>query len=255
MEKNYKKLLKKCGRASADYNMLEEGDHVLIGLSGGIDSLMLSHILYDLQKRAPFDFKISTVTFNPLFSGFNINILSSYIKEQKWIHYITECNVKEILHQHDAQKRPCALCSRLRRGKLQELMRETKCNKLALGHHLDDVAASFLISLFRGQGITTMGPNVPALGGEFRIIRPLIYATKELINTVASKNFEFPKSGKCIYDNYLKETGDRYWAEQLIDNIDKTRIKDVRSAILNSLKNVQTDFLLDTKFLKDVPKN
>ena len=249
MDKYYKKLLKKCGKASADYQMIKANDHILVGLSGGIDSLILTHLLYDLQKKAPFQFSISVVTFDPQFSGFNIDPLINYAKGQNWNHFVINCDVKKALNDLNAKKRPCAMCSRIRRGRLQNLMDELKCNKLALGHHLDDAAASFLISLFRGQGVTTMGPNVPGLKGKYRIIRPLIYATKELISTVAQNNYEFPKCGKCIYDKYLKHTGDRYWAEQLISQIEESRIKNVRSAILTSLKNVETDFLFDKKFL------
>ena len=249
MDKFYKKLLKKCGKASADYQMITANDHILVGLSGGLDSRILTHMLYDLQNRTPFKFSISVVTFNPLFDGFNIDPLIKYAKEQNWNHFVIDCDMKQILNELDAQKRPCAMCSRIRRGRLQEFMEEKKCNTLAIGHHLDDAAASFLISFFRGQGITTMGPNVPGLKGKFRIIRPLIYATKELITTVATNNYDFPKCGKCIYDEYLKATGDRYWAEQLINQVEETRIKNVRSAILTSLKNVETDFLFDKSFL------
>ena len=249
MKKFYKKVLSLSGRASADYKMIEPGDRLLAGLSGGVDSLLLLHVLHDLRRRAPFDFEIIAVTFDPGFEGFNATPLAAYAGEHNWRHETVCRNVEAILCELDATRRPCAMCSRIRRGRLQEAMAKHNCNKLVLGQHLDDIAASFLISFFRGQGVTTMGPNVPGNSGRCRIIRPLCYVTKEQI-LAAAENFDFPECGKCVFDKYLKETGDRAWAEELINRIEADRIGGVRQAMLTSLQNVETEFLLDRSLLQ-----
>ena len=134
------------------------------------------------------------------------------------------------------------LCSRLRRGKLYGLCRKLKCNKLALGHHFDDLAASFLMSLCRGQGLTTMAPVVPPKDeGKPTVIRPLALAPEELIARCAEE-LGVPRAGVCRYREQL-ESGDRKYFRDLLDELAR-RIPDLRSNLRRSLARVETDHLL-----------
>ena len=147
---------------------------------------------------------------------------------------------------------PCALCSRLRRGKLHGLLAELHCNKLALGQHLDDLCASFLIALFRGGGLKTMGPNVLADGGKARLIRPLWGCRKPEIHAVAQL-FSFPKIRSCPYEKALRERGDRHFVGNLLMHLQE-RFPDIYSAMRHSMGDLRLAHLLDRRFLgKDDP--
>ncbi|MEG1979747.1 MAG: ATP-binding protein, partial [Victivallaceae bacterium] len=165
-------------------------------------------------------------------------------------HHIVSLDMQQILMEKSAQKHPCVLCSRLRRGMLYKTAQEYQANKIALGHNLDDVAVSFLISLFRGQGLTTMGPNVPGDGGVCRVIRPLIASDEAWIRIVASE-FGYPNAGKCHYEQQLAENGDRVYFGKLLAELEQ-RIPNIRRHILQSLSDVKVDFLLDLKFLTNL---
>ncbi|MDD3155567.1 MAG: ATP-binding protein [Victivallaceae bacterium] len=239
------------GEAVVRYGMIAEHSRILIGISGGKDSLVLAHALFRLQKRAPVNFELLTATFDPGFSGFEAERIEAYAREQNWPHEIVALNVAEILKEKAWTKQPCVLCSRLRRGKLSGLARERGCDRLALGQHLDDVLTSFLMSLCGGQGLTTMGPNVAADGGTLRLIRPLAFVPEELI-VEARAEFDFPDAGHCRYEEELRATGDRAYYRNLLDQLAQRR-GDVRRNMLHSLGRIEAEHLFDLKYL-DLPE-
>ena len=150
-------------------------------------------------------------------------------------------------------RRPCVRCSRLRRGKLYGAARELQADKLALGHHADDLLESFIISLVRGQGLTTMGPNVRADGanqeaGDLRIIRPLALLEEKVVKAAAGC-FDFPAAGICPYQEELEASGDRAWAKRELGRWQE-RVKDLKTLMLKSLAKVELDWLLDNRYLK-----
>lgn len=140
------------------------------------------------------------------------------------------------------------LCSRMRRGCLYSLAREKSFNKLALGQHLDDCAVSFLMSLCRGAGLSTMGPNVADKASSLRVIRPLILTPESFIVKIAEE-MELPLRGTCLYKEKVDQ-GDRQYFTQLLEQMTE-RIPDLRSNIRRSLGNIQERHLLDTRFLSD----
>ncbi len=245
-------------RASAEFGMFADGDRVLAGLSGGQDSFVLLEVLLELARRAPFRLEVAAATFDPGFPEFNASGIADYCRSRGVPHRVVRLNIPEVLAaapDGERKRRPCVWCSRLRRGKLYGLARELNINRLALGHHADDILASFLISLARGLGLTTMGPNVAAdtgtaentPSGELRLVRPLAFAPEALVKQ-AARNFEFPAAGECMYKMELEAAGDRAWAKRVIGEWSE-RIPDVRSLMLKSLGSVRPEWLLDTHYL------
>lgn len=239
--KIYKKICRQVGSAIEKYNLIEENDRILIGLSGGKDSMVLCHILHEFQKKAPIKFELEVITFDPQFEEFNLSGIQSYAKQENWKHCVKTLDIEEIIDDKDFANNPCVLCSRLRRGLLYQAAEELNCNKLALGHHLDDAIISFMMSYFRGQGLTTMAPNTAGDGGKLRIIRPLVTTNESLIIEFA-KFFDFPTSGKCKYGKVLADKGDREYFKKILSEIEN-KIPDFRSNALKSMSNIQKDFL------------
>ena len=246
-------------RASAGYDLLEPGDRVLAALSGGLDSFVLLETLLYLQKRVPFEFTIQAVTFDPQFESMQVDLIAEYCRSRNVLHRMVSMDIASLLTADSGERfrRPCVRCSRLRRGKLYGMARELNCNKLALGHHADDLLESFFISLVRGQGLTTMGLNVLAdtansAAGELRIIRPLGLSAEKSVKAAAGK-FEFPVVGDCPYQTELDAAGDRAWAKRQLAQWNE-RIPDLRQLMLKSLSKVELDWLLDKRYLNEQKK-
>ncbi len=241
------KIIRKAGQAIVEYRMIENGDRVAVGLSGGKDSMILMHVLTVLQQRAPIKFELLALTFDPGFEGFNSEAIAAYAAAQGWRHSVIPMNVKSILEEKKAESHPCVLCSRLRRGLLYRRVMELNYNKLALGQHLDDICISLLISLSRGQGVFTMGPNVPAVGKPIRVIRPLCFVTEAAI-VEARSEYELPDCGRCEYRDQLEADGDRAWFKRQLEEMSK-RIPEIRQNMLAALRHVKPDLLLDSRYI------
>ncbi|MBE6406868.1 MAG: hypothetical protein E7040_12740 [Lentisphaerae bacterium] len=247
MSKALERLRRLAGKASADYRMIQPGDHLLLGVSGGKDSLVLLNVLCAIKAKSPFPFTLTTATFDPGFPGFGAGETAKYCESLGVEHHIIPFDMPALLNEKGNPESPCVLCSRMRRGCLYTLARKLGCNKLVLGQHMDDVVISFLISLSRGEGLTTMGPNVPSEDGTLRVIRPLIYARESLVAEAAA-GLDFPARGECQYKEYLSENGVRAYFKDLLETMEQ-RIPDIRSHILHSLSDVRPEYLLDKRFL------
>ena len=243
----FRKLLQQVAKDSAEFGLFAKGDRILVGLSGGEDSLMLMHLLTALQKRLPFRIEVVPATIDLGFPGFRGDLLQRYCAAHDWpLHYLKVDGIQELMQEKEVGDAPCALCSRLRRGKLHGLLEELHCNKLALGQHLDDLCASFLIALFRGGGLKTMAPNVAADGGKARLIRPLWGCRKPAIHAVA-QFFGFPKIRSCPYEKVLRERGDRHFVGELLAKL-QTRFPDLHAAMRHSMGDLRLAHLLDHRF-------
>ncbi|MHB9139054.1 MAG: ATP-binding protein [Victivallaceae bacterium] len=246
--KIFKNICRQAGQAVADYKMIAGGDRILVGLSGGKDSMTLMHVLSYLQRHAPVDFEIIAVTFDPGFSGFDSVAIQRYARMQGWTHHIIKFAMDDFLKEKGAERRPCVLCSRIRRGKLCGMAEELGCGKIALGHNLDDICVSMLISLSRGQGMKTMGPNVKADESKLCIIRPLVYVPEKVIVNCAGL-FGFPDCGRCAYEEKLEKSGDRAYFVKMLEQMEE-RIPHIRQNMLYSMSSIRQDYLLDREFLK-----
>lgn len=237
---------RKAGEAIVNYRMIEEGDRIMIGLSGGKDSFVLAHTLYEFQQKAPVKFELVCATFDPCFPDFGADIIRGYAESQNWEFHSVKLDIAAINQEKDFEDAPCAMCSRLRRGNLYTLMDKLNCNKLALGHHADDAIISFIMSYFRGHGLSTMGPCVPALENK-RIIRPLILVPEAKIARFAAE-CSFPICGKCRYKKHLDESGDRVFFRKILAEIEE-RIPDFRSLALKSMGKIEKNYLFDKNFI------
>lgn len=238
------RMRKLTGNAIGRFQMINGNDRILVGLSGGKDSFILLHLLHYFQKVAPVRFEIIAGTIDPGYPEFNTQAISDYCKQFNWRHEVIKLPMEEILAERDLESSPCGLCSRLRRGKLYGLAGTLKCNKLALGQHLDDLIASFFMSLCRGQGLRTMAPVAhPDDPSHPVIIRPLALIPEEMLIDTAQQN-DFPAAGSCRYKEELL-SGDRAYFRKLADTLTE-KVPDFRSNFIRSLGHVEPEHLMIT---------
>jgi len=171
-------LLRAAGRAIADYDMIRPGDRVLLGLSGGKDSLSLLHVLLALQRKSPVRFALAAATVDPGIDGFDPSPLKDYLAGLEVPYFYRAEPIVERAQRSMQGDSFCAFCSRLRRGLLYETARTQGYNVLALAQHLDDLAESFLMSAFHGGKLRTMQAHYRIDAGDLRVIRPF-YAVRE----------------------------------------------------------------------------
>ena len=186
-----KNLMRPIGQAVTEFKMIERGDRVLLGLSGGKDSLTLLHALRHLQRHAPIQFSIAAITVDPEIEGFDPSVLKNYLAELE-VPYFYESN--DMVKQAEEQMTNdsfCSFCSRMKRGIMYSTARREGYNVLALGQHLDDLAESFLMSAFRGGQLRTMKASYTNQAGDIRIIRPMIYV-RERQTTEFSQEVALP---------------------------------------------------------------
>lgn len=245
--RRFQKLLRLCAKDSADFNIFQKDDRILVGLSGGEDSFLMMHLLQELKRRMPFEITLIGATIDVGYPGFDSNVIKEYCTVQGWNYHLRKVpELHNLLKSEIVGTKPCPRCSRLRRGQLHALMKELNCNKLALGQHLDDLCVSFLMSLFHGGGLKTMGPNVPADNRTARLVRPMWGLRKDDIKQ-AAKIFNFPIVPSCPYEPMLAEAGDRKFLENLLVSLEE-RFPAIRSAMRHSMGDIRLEHLLDKRF-------
>ncbi len=169
-------LLRQAGEAIKDFDLIREGDRILVALSGGKDSMTLLHLLHDLQKRAPIRFQLAAATIDPQMPGYDPTPLAHWVSGLGISHFLQSYSIGRYAHGSLKGNSLCSFCSRMRRGKLQGIARERGYNVIALGHHLDDAAETFLMNSFFGGKLRSMRAAYKNDDGDLRIIRPLIYS-------------------------------------------------------------------------------
>lgn len=185
-------LISATGKAIGDYNMIEDGDTVLVCMSGGKDSHAMLMILLALQERAPIDFKLIAMNLDQKQPGFPAEILPAYLKKLGVEYKIVEADTYSIVKEKIPEgKTTCSLCSRLRRGLIYRTAKELGANKIALGHHRDDIVETLFLNLFFGAKMKAMPPKLATNDKQNIVIRPLAYCSEKDIAAYA-RQMGFP---------------------------------------------------------------
>lgn len=242
-KKLYKRLRRNVGQAIMDYCMIEDGDRIMVCLSGGKDSYGMLDVLRSLQISAPVDFELFAVNLDQKQPGFPEHVLPEYLRSIEQPFEIVERDTYSVVKEKTPEgKTTCALCSRLRRGILYDYAREHGYNKIALGHHMDDIVETLFLNMFHGGSMKAMPPKLLNDDGDVTVIRPLAYCReKELERLSELKQFPIIPCNLCGSQDGLQ----RQVVKGMLQDWDKAHPGRVET-IFKAVKNIAPSQLADT---------
>jgi tRNA 2-thiocytidine biosynthesis protein TtcA len=239
------RIAKKTTKAIVDFNLIEDGDRVMVGLSGGKDSWALMQTLDQLRQRAPIDFSLIAVNVDSGYKDFKHDVIARTCEERGWEYRIEHTSIGDVMDDLlEANATPCSLCARLRRGVLYRIATEVGATKIALGHHLDDFIETLLLNLFFAGALKAMPARLVSDSGEHVVIRPLVYVAEDEAR-LYTKQCELPIIGCCC-----PACGDlslqRQRVKRLILDLEREH-SGVKQSMLKALSNVMPRHLLDLR--------
>ena len=239
------RLAKKVTKAISDYRLLDDGDRVMVGLSGGKDSWALLQILDVLRLRAPIQFSLVAVTVDSGYDGYRHDLISKTCEQRGWEYRIIHTEIGDVVDDLlDQSATPCSLCARMRRGVLYRIASEIGATKIALGHHLDDFIETLLLNLFFAGSLKAMPARLVSDNGEHVVIRPLVGVTETEARSYA-KEQSLPIISCCC-----RACGDlslqRQRVKKLIAELEVEH-PEIKNSMIRALANVASRHLLDTR--------
>src|SRR5262249_25362291 len=239
------RLAKKTTKAIIDYSMIEDGDRVMVGLSGGKDSWALLQILDVLRQRAPIQFSLVAVNVDSGYKEYKHDLIARTCEARGWKYRIEHTGIGEAIEDIlDVDQTPCSLCARLRRGVLYRVADEVGATKIALGHHADDFIETLLLNVFFAGALKAMPAKLVSDDGAQVVIRPLVFVGEDEARAY-TKERELPIIGCCC-----PACGDlglqRQRVKQLLMDLDREH-PGVKSSMIKALQNVAPRHLLDVR--------
>jgi tRNA 2-thiocytidine biosynthesis protein TtcA len=240
------RLAKKATRAIVDHGLIEDGDRVMVGLSGGKDSWALLQILDVLRQRAPIRFSLVAVTVDSGFDGYRHDVIVETCRARGWECVVEQTTIGAVMDDLlGAADTPCSLCARLRRGVLYRLADQVGATKVALGHHADDVVETLLINAFFAGALKAMPARLVSDDGRHVVIRPLAYASESECRAYA-KECELPIVG-CACPACGDLSLQRQRVKRLLLDLEREH-PGVKASLLKAVANLQPRHLLDRRF-------
>jgi tRNA 2-thiocytidine biosynthesis protein TtcA len=239
------RLAKKTTKAIIDYQMIEDGDRVMVGLSGGKDSWALLQILDVLRQRSPVRFSLVAVNVDSGYKEYKHGLIADTCRARGWEYRIEHTGIGELIDDIlEDNATPCSLCARLRRGVLYRIAKEVGATKIALGHHADDFIETLLLNLFFAGALKAMPARLVSDDGSHVVIRPLVYVGEDEARAY-TKEWELPIIGCCC-----PACGDlglqRQRMKRLLFELEREH-PGVKNSMLKALANVAPRHLLDTR--------
>lgn len=219
--------------ACQQYDMIKDGDRIAVGVSGGKDSVALLAAMADLRRFYPAKFELVAITLDPRFGGVDgdYSEIEELCQKLDVEYYIKRTQLAEVIFDIRKESNPCSLCARMRRGALHDASKEMGCNKIALGHHLDDVAETFIMNLFNGGTLDCFMPVTYLSRKDIYMIRPMIFARESDCARVVRRG-ELPVvKSKCPADG----TTERQEVKEFLNSLEK-KYGNVREKILGAMQ-------------------
>ena len=235
----YKVINRDVGKALHRYDMISDGDRILVALSGGKDSLTLMWILSERLPRIPIDYKLFAVYIDPGFENGYSQSFSEYCRKTGFELRVEHTDFGILAHSSRNRENPCFLCSRLRRRRLFEIADELECNKVALGHNKDDIIETLFLNICYAGEISTMVPSQSFFQGRFTIIRPLSFVDEDVIRRFAREKAYPNFVNSCPTSNVSKRQEIKTFLKQLYRSNRK-----VKGNIFNAMSHVKKEYLL-----------
>jgi tRNA 2-thiocytidine biosynthesis protein TtcA len=246
-----KKIVAKTGAAVCDYGLIDENDRIMVCISGGKDSYALLDVLLLLRRKSPVHYDLVAVNVDQGWPSYQTDVIEAHLRSRDVPHRMVRAHeiagiVERVLRPEETGATPCSLCSRLRRGVLYGVAAELGATKIALGHHLDDLAETLLLNLFFSGSLRSMPPRLQSDDGKNVVIRPLAYVEEKDLVAYASER-RYP-TVRCSCPTCGLPDQERQVVKRMLSQLEEQH-PGLKPQMLAAMKNIKPGHLLDRKFL------